>query len=186
MRQFLLSICRQMIADSDRATAAGATIILAKERQEKRKRCSPKPRLGFRATPRGKRTATTATEFVVALPLLIVLCLTSVDFGRFAHAYIALGNAGRTGAEYGATQPYSPSTASAWRARVEDAVRQDFTAIADITPADLQIEIDVENDAYGLHRATLTATYPFQTVVAWPAIPRPVNIERTIAFRRFR
>jgi Flp pilus assembly protein TadG len=182
----LLSLCRQMITDADRRTATGAAIILAKERIQKRKRYVAKPRFGFQANLRNKRTAATATEFVVALPLIIMLCLTSVDFGRFAHAYIALGNAGRTGAEYGATQAYSPSTASAWRSRVEDAVRQDFTAIADIDPSQLEIDIDVENDAYGLHRATLTATYPFQTVVAWPTIPRPLDMQRTIAFRRFR
>src|SRR5262245_45298295 len=129
MRQFLLSLCRQMIADSNRATATGAAIVLVKERNQKRKRCAARPRLGFRAASRDKRNAAAAVEFVVALPLLIVLCLTSVDFGRFAHAYIALGNAGRAGAEYGATQSYSSSTATAWRLRVEDAVRQDFAAV---------------------------------------------------------
>jgi Flp pilus assembly protein TadG len=186
MRQFLLSICRQMIANSDRAAVTGAAVILAKERSQRRKRCTSKTRLDSRAASRGKRMATAAVEFVVILPLLIVLCLTSVDFGRFAHAYIALGNAGRAGAEYGATQPYSSSTATAWKLRVEDAVRQDFSAIADIDPAQLEVEINVENDAHGLHRASLTTTYPFQTVVAWPIIPRPLDMQRTIVFRRFR
>jgi Flp pilus assembly protein TadG len=175
-----------MISDADRATASAAAVLLVKERSQKRKQCVRKRRLGIRPPPRSNRTATTAVEFVVVLPLLIVLCLTSVDFGRFAHAYIALGNAGRVGAEYGATRSYSPSTVTAWKQRVEDAMRQDFAAVADIDPNQLVIQIDVTNDAYDLHRTKITATYPFTTVVSWPSIPRPLNMQRTVVFRRFR
>jgi Flp pilus assembly protein TadG len=185
MRRLLLSLCRQVVLEPDRTTAAAAAIVLAKQRLHDKKRFQ-RQRLGSRGSSQGKRPAATAAEFVIVLPLLIVLCLTSVDFGRFAHAYIALGNAGRTGAEYGATHVYSPATANAWKLRVEDAARQDFTAIADIDPQQLAIEIDVADDAYGLHRTTLTTTYPFQSVVAWPAIPRPLDMQRTIVFRRFR
>jgi Flp pilus assembly protein TadG len=185
MRRILLNLCRQL-TEADRTTTTAAALVLAKKGLLERKRSISKQRPGWRNLSRGKRNGTTAAEFVVVLPLLIVLCLTSVDFGRFAHAYIALGNAGRTGAEYGATHSYSPSTASAWKSRVEDAVRQDFSAIADIDPAQLQVDIEISTDAYGLHRTTLTTTYPFQTVVAWPVIPRPLDMQRTIAFRRFR
>jgi len=139
-----------------------------------------------RANNRSQHVGATATEFVVVAPLLIVLCLMSVDFGRFAYAYIAVGNAGRVGAEYGATRSYSASTATTWRQNIETAMRQDFTAVADIDPAQLSIQIDVANDAYGLHRAAITARYPFRTVVAWPGIPQPLDLQRTVVFRRFR
>jgi Flp pilus assembly protein TadG len=125
-------------------------------------------------------------EFVIVAPLLILLCLTSVDFGRFAHAYIALGNAGRVGAEYGATHSYTTSTAAAWKQQIETAMRQDFSAVADIDPNQLVIQIDVANDSYGLTRATVTAQYPFRTVASWPGIPQPLNMQRTVVFRRFR
>jgi Flp pilus assembly protein TadG len=186
LRQFLLSLCRQFISDSDRATASAAVVVLVKERSLKRKRCIRKSRLGSRGSSQDNRKAATAVEFVVLLPLLIVLCLTSVDFGRFAHAYIALGNASRVGAEYAATRSYSPSTVTAWKQRVEDAMRQDFAAVADIDPSQLVIQIDVANDAYDLHRTKITATYPFATVVSWPSIPRPLDMQRTVVFRRFR
>jgi Flp pilus assembly protein TadG len=185
MRRILLKLCRQLVSEPDRTTASAAAIVLAKQRLQDKKR-TRRIRLGSRGSTQSRHTGATAAEFIVVLPLLIVLCLTSVDFGRFAHAYIALGNAGRTAAEYGATHAYSPSTANAWKLRVEDAARQDFAAIADIDPAELDIQIDVADDAYGLYRATLTTTYPFQTIVAWPAIPRPLDMQRTIVFRRFR
>jgi len=135
---------------------------------------------------RAWRWGTAASEFAIALPLLIVLCLTSVDFGRFAYAYIALGNAGRVGAERGATRPYSTATAEVWQQQVSDATREDFAASSDLDVGQLSIQADAVQDAYGLHRGEITVSYPFTTVVSWPGIPRPLPMERTIVFRRFR
>jgi Flp pilus assembly protein TadG len=132
------------------------------------------------------RSGATATEFAIVLPLLIVLCLTSVDFGRFAYAYIALGNAGRVGAECGATRNYSAASAATWQQLVEDAIREDFTAVAGLDPSHLLTQVDVAEDAYELNRITITVTYPFVTVVAWPTIPQPLEMRRTVMFRRFR
>lgn len=134
-----------------------------------------------------KRSAgTAATELAVVLPLLIVLALASVDFGRFAYAHIALGNAARVGAEVGAARPYDTSSSAAWQARVEQAIDEEFTAVGGIEPANLDVQIDVADDAYGLHRVTVTADYSFWTVVAWPAIPRPLVLQRSVSMRRFR
>src|SRR5262245_61969862 len=87
------------------------------------------------------RTGAAATELAIALPLLITLCITSVDFGRFAHAYIALGNAARVGSEFGATRRYDAPNASAWTQRVEAAMREDFYAVGGIEPSLLDIQI---------------------------------------------
>ncbi|HEY2416057.1 MAG TPA: TadE/TadG family type IV pilus assembly protein [Pirellulaceae bacterium] len=186
MRQVLLSLCRQMLCESNRATNTAAVIVLAKERLQKRRRAADKSRAAIPGPSRGRRKAAVAVEFIVLLPLLIVLGLTSVDFGRFAHTYIALGNAARVGAEYGATRSYSPSTATAWRQQIGDAMRQEFAAVADIDPSQLAIQIDVVSDSYDLHRTTITATYPFRTVVTWPMIPQPLDLQRATVYRRFR
>jgi Flp pilus assembly protein TadG len=175
-----------MIADSDRTTVSAAAYVLAKERVQKRKRLPRNPRVTNRPATSNRRSGATAVEFVVVLPLLIGLCLTSLDFGRFAHAYLALGNAGRVGAEYGATHAYSSTTAASWKQRIKEAVQQDFTAIGDIDPTQLDVQVAVTNDSYDLTRTTITTTYPFQTVVSWPTIPRPIMMQRTVAFRRFR
>jgi hypothetical protein len=117
---------------------------------------------------------------------LVLLCLTSVDFGRFAAAYIALGNATRVGAEYGATHPYSPQSPGEDLAEIEAAVRSELAGASYLDPQALEIEIVVEPDDYQLHRVEVTASYPFHTVVAWPSIPQPIDMRRTVVFRRFR
>ena len=135
---------------------------------------------------RRQRFGAAATEFAIVLPLLIVLCLTSVDFGRFAYAYLALGNAGRMAAEVGATRSYSVASESAWRQQVEAASREDFSTSGGLDPSQLVIDANVEADVSGLDRITVTATYPFQTLVSWPGIPQPVGLFRSVTFRRFR
>lgn len=139
-------------------------------------------------TPSNKRPyrGTAATELAILLPLLVVLALAAVDFGRFAYADIALGNAARVGAEVGAARRYDESTSAAWQARVSASIEEDFIAVGGLEPELLSVQIEVADDAYDLHRVTITATYPFSTVVAWPTIPRPLPLERTVAIRRFR
>jgi Flp pilus assembly protein TadG len=139
----------------------------------------------LRQIQRQQRRGATATELAVLLPLLVILCLTSVDFGRFAAAYIALGNATRVGAEQGATRPYSSNSADEDRSLIEAAVRNELAGTSYLDPETLEIEINVEPDAYGLHRVQVTAMYPFHTVVSWPTIPQPVELRRTVVFRRF-
>jgi hypothetical protein len=133
-----------------------------------------------------RRRGATAAELAICLPLLILLCLTSVDFGRFAYAYLALGNAGRVGAEVGATRSYSAAGAADWQQAVEAAIREDFSTAGGLDPAQLVVAVDVARDSYGLDRITITTMYPFTTVANWPAVPRPLDIERTVTFRRFR
>jgi Flp pilus assembly protein TadG len=132
------------------------------------------------------RTATAAVEFVIILPLLVVLGLTSVDFGRFAASYLAVGNAARVGAEVAATRNYSTASGSTSQQQVDSAMRAEFALAAGLDPSQLDVSIEVASDAYDLNRFTVTATYPFSTVVTWPGIPRPLAMSRTVTYRRFR
>jgi Flp pilus assembly protein TadG len=136
--------------------------------------------------PGHRRHGTTATEFAIVLPLLIVLCLTSVDFGRCCYALIALGNAARVGSEYSATHRYDAASSETWRSNLEYAMCEEFAAIGGLDPDDLTVDIQVEIEDYQLHRGSITARYPFSTVVSWPMIPRPLELERTVVMRRFR
>src|SRR5437868_5776563 len=60
-----------------------------------------KPERGH--APRG---GAAATELALVLPLLILLALGCVDFGRYAYYSIAVQNAARTAAEYAIMNPY--------------------------------------------------------------------------------
>lgn len=54
----------------------------------------------FRAT--NSQAGTALVEFVVALPLLMLLLLGAVEIGRYAYFAIQVGNAARAGVQYGA------------------------------------------------------------------------------------
>ena len=136
--------------------------------------------------PTRRMSGATAVEFAVLLPLLMVLCIGTLDFGRFAYAYIAIGNAGRVAAERGATNEYSQSTADLRRAAMEAAGREEIGTAHGMTSSDVSFAIDVLNDDRGLHCVTVTSRYTFVTIVSWPFIPQPLHLERTISFRRFR
>ena len=145
-----------------------------------------RPKNPLNAARRLRQKGATAVEFMCVLPLLIVFCLTSVDFGRFAYAYLALGNAGRAGAEVGATRSYSAGNALARQQQMNAAIREDFSSVGGLDPSQLGIVIEVADDSYSLKRFTITTTYPFSTVISWPGIPRPLDMQRTVTFRRFR
>lgn len=54
----------------------------------------------FRATR--SQAGTALLEFVLALPLLMLLLLGAVEIGRYAYFAIQVGNAARAGVQYGA------------------------------------------------------------------------------------
>jgi Flp pilus assembly protein TadG len=127
-----------------------------------------------------------ASELAILLPLVILFCLTSLDFGRFSYAYIALGNAGRVGAEYLATREFSSENAAAREQQMVEVMHADFASNGQLDPQQLNISLVVSTDTDGLHRFTVEATYPFRTSVSWPGIPRPLMLQQGISFRRFR
>lgn len=133
-----------------------------------------------------QRRAAAATELAVCLPLLVALCLVSVDLGRFAQAYIAVGNSARVAAERGATRAYLASTAATWEAEVRAAAEAEMTAEEGFDPTLVVIEIDVENDDHNLPRGTVRVTYPLRLVMDWPGIPRDIPLTRQVSIRRFR
>lgn len=147
-------------------------------------------RMGLSSNHRaiGRRGAA-AVEFAATLPLLTLLVLGCVDLGRFGYSYIAVTNAARAGASYGIMNNYSPSTLATWQANViaagtaetkNSAGTQTMPGLTVATPT-----VVVES-ATGLRRVQVTASYSFQTVVAWPGIPRTLNLRRTAEMRLIR
>src|SRR5690349_12217044 len=74
-----------------------------------------------RPTRGRRRKGGSAAELALLLPLLATLVLAGVDLGRFAALYIALGNAARAGAQYGAMNNYTSSTQSTWQSNIQTA-----------------------------------------------------------------
>jgi Flp pilus assembly protein TadG len=138
-------------------------------------------RTGWRQ--RGFRKGVTATELAVILPLLMVLVLGSVDFGRFALSYIAVTNAARAGAGFGSVNSYTTATYSNWQNQVSQAVADEMS---DFDTTNLSVTATGIAESGGLWRAQVIVSYPFHCLVPWPGIPSTVNMQRTVVLRATR
>ncbi len=132
------------------------------------------------------RRAAAATELALSLPFVATIVLGCIDFGRIFSAYVAVSNASRVGAEYGATHKFTPYTQSSWESRLRQAVSAEMNSVAAFDPEKLQTTINTATDAYGLIRVTVDIEYPFDSIVAWPGIPQHVPLWRRTSMREIR
>lgn len=142
--------------------------------------------------PRHPRAGSVTLEFALLLPLLITLMLLTVDFGRFAHAYIAVSNAAREGAARGAFTGVTPGSKPLWDAAIEQAARDELASngwYEDDASALVVAEPTLTVDGPGQRRVTVDVTYPFRTLINWPFLPGysdPVNLRRVATMRLVR
>lgn len=120
-------------------------------------------------------------EFGLLLPLLVTLILGCVDFGRFAATYIAVTNASRTGAAFGAMNPPSSSAMEVWRQFIVQRVEEDLGSDEDLV---VTAERHVEEG--GKWRAEVTVQRTFRTMVNWPLIPSTTILSQTTEMRGVR
>jgi hypothetical protein len=140
----------------------------------------------MRASPAIRRPAAAATEFAVALPLLMLLALACADFGRVMHHYQVVANAARTGAEAGAMHKFTPFSQAAWEADVRTAVLEELTNLPGFDEQSLQYELTTTVDANDLATIRIEIVYPFRTAVSWPGLPNSVDLRAMSQFRQFR
>lgn len=120
------------------------------------------------------RRGAAAVELALVLPVLVLILLGAIDFGRFGHSAITVANAARTGAAYcdyaGCNTPLSAETITAVKARVLNEVCSPPTC--DIAT---KVVITVSTlDAVGRPHCpclVVKVQYPFTTLIPWPGIP---------------
>lgn len=132
------------------------------------------------------RPGTAATEFALALPLLMTLLLGCVDFGRVGYHAIALANATGAGARYGATHRVTDYTRSDWEQDIRNAVTEDFGAVPNFNDKLLSVTVETMDEGDGDVRVTVNAQYAFETIVNWPGLPHSIDLSQTVEFRQFR
>jgi hypothetical protein len=113
----------------------------------------------------------------------VLIVLGCVDFGRFAYTYVAVTNAARAGAGYGAVHPYAANGYAGWQAQVAQAARDEMTGF---DASQIQVTAEAANDSATLWRAQVTVSYPFQTLIPWPGIPSQLTLSRQVAMRNVR
>jgi Flp pilus assembly protein TadG len=124
-------------------------------------------------------------EAALVLPLLAVFLFGCADFGRAIHAQIAITNAARVGAEYGATHRFTPSTRPDWESRLREAVQEEAASLGGLDPDALDVVVEVEEPTPDDLRVHVQATYPFRTAVSWPGLPDTLTLRHEAAMRQY-
>jgi Flp pilus assembly protein TadG len=125
---------------------------------------------------------------VVVLPVLVMIVLGCIDFGRFAYTYIALNNAVRAGASYGIMNNYQPSTQGTWITGITTAAQQEMNGQIGYVTSNLTVQAPVVTvESSGLRNVQVTASYPFKTIVNWSGVPSStINLTSSVTMRLIR
>jgi Flp pilus assembly protein TadG len=132
------------------------------------------------------RRGTAAVEFAVAIPVLMLLAVGCCDMGRALADYLAVSNAARVGAEYGATHAYTTYTYSSWQGVVVQRAQQEMQGSSGIDPTQLAVTVSTVPESGSLYLVTVTVTYPFSLITAWPGLPAQFNVSHAVTMQRYR
>ena len=110
-------------------------------------------------------------------------CAGLCRFARFAYTYIAVTNAARVGAGYGSSKPYTTATKANWELKIQQAVIGEMGTAFDAARISVPAPV-VTTEADGQKRVRVQVSYPFATLVTWPAIPSNVTLTRAVEMRR--
>ena len=130
------------------------------------------------------------------LPIMMTIILGCVDFGRFAYLYIAVTNAARAGADYGIMRPTptSPGALPAWEQGCTDTIVDELMGNTGLTRTETEAKVVVPSPVFdpalnqpaALRKVQVQVSYPFQTLVNWPGIPRQMMLTRSVDMRIIR
>ncbi|HEX4069639.1 MAG TPA: TadE/TadG family type IV pilus assembly protein, partial [Planctomycetaceae bacterium] len=110
---------------------------------------------------RAPRRGTAAVEFAVAAPVLLLIAFGCTDLGRAIGSYVAVSNAARVGAEYGATHAYTSYTYASWENQVTLQAQQEMQGSPTFNSNQLSVTVSTVPETGNLYLVTVTATYPF-------------------------
>ena len=140
------------------------------------------------------RSGTAAVELALILPVLTVFFLGCLDFGRFAHSYIAVVNASRAGAAFGSMNPYpnapgnppSPPTVlyTKWQSDVRQAVVDEMSQLSGFQSSNLTVTTTGISEGNGLWRVKVDVSYPFNMVINWQGILDTFNLPSSFTLRQ--
>ena len=130
-------------------------------------------------------------EFALSLTLLCVILFGTIDFGRVFYTAMALTNAARAGAQYGAQSNAKSSDTTGMRTAAVNSVSLDVTGIT-VTPGQTctcngtaMANCPPTGTCAGTVRiyVTVTATKTFTTIMGFPGFPHTVTLTRAASMR---
>ncbi len=147
-----------------------------------------------------RRRGAAAVELAIILPLFLTIVLGCVDFGRFCYTYIAVSNAARAGAAWAMLNPPSNMTtpAASWQTSIQTACGATSGQLGEMTnqpgfeSSSLTVPTvtPVLNSDGTTYRFTVSASYPFTTIITWNlsgyGIPNSITLKQQVTMRFIR
>lgn len=118
-------------------------------------------------------------ELGLLLPILLLIALITVDFGRAYFAYVSVTNAARNGAEYAA----SSSIAANDNDGIREAALADTSNLVNVSATNPAVTSTTGSDFQGRPYAEVTVVYEFSTMFNWPVVGGDFDIVRTVRMR---
>ena len=118
-------------------------------------------------------------EFALLLPLLVLIVLGTVDFGRAFFAYVSVTNAARNGADFASIG----EDASADLVGIRQAVADELEDLSNITVSNPTVSVLNDLDSQGRLQTHVTVDYTFSPLFPWPGIPEAISVARTVTAR---
>jgi hypothetical protein len=124
----------------------------------------------------GLRRGALPAELAVFLPVFGLMVMAAIDFSRAFYFYLTITNCAGNGAVYAS----SDSSHQSDQTGISQYAKFDWPA--NLSPQPTVSPSAPGTDAYGTY-VDVTVTYPFNTIVDIPGIPRPLNMTRTVRMR---
>ncbi len=132
---------------------------------------------------RQTRHGVSVVELAIVLPILVTLALGCVDFGRFAYYHIAVTNAARAGAGFGAMHPYTTTTQANWEAAIATRATNEMAGVQGYDSSKLTIVTTPTIEGSNLRRVRVHVTYTFDTYITWPFLPNSSDLTTAAEMR---
>ena len=132
-------------------------------------------RLFFWSCDRGQALV----ELALTAPVLIILVLGAVDFGRVYYAQVAVTNAAQNGATYASQD----TTAATDTAGIKAAAMADMGDLLNTSPTNPDVTVATGADPQGRLYADVTIEYTFSTIFPWPGLADSFSVDRTVRAR---
>jgi Flp pilus assembly protein TadG len=129
----------------------------------------------FLETCRGQSLA----ELAVILPVLLLLVLGAVDFGRVYFAYVSVTNGARNGAQYAALSPEAAADPDG----IREAAIADTSDLLNTSETNPEVTVATGTDSQGGLYADVTVSYTYSTIFPWPGLPNSIDLSRTVRAR---
>ena len=127
----------------------------------------------------GEGRGQSLVELALLLPVLLILVLGTIDFGRVFFAYISVTNAARNGADYAA----EGQAATADLDGIRTTALADTGDLPNTSPTNPGVAVATGTDSQGRLYADVTVSYAFTTLFPWPGIPDSLDVQRTVRAR---